>query len=599
MATINVKNLLESYKSSINLQPGIKLPINVRQCLQSTLGLTNVSLPIGCSFGLINSTNIDYIQSCLSQYGTFTTEQIEGYIRCLNTCYVGATVYPLNATLGEYTTCCGEKIQIDIKEENVGQPFILSGCIKNNTIIPIANSNGQVGQFSAVTYGEVSCECPPPTPTPTPTVTPSFGYTPTPTVTPTITPTVTPTLTTTPTNTPTPTPTKTTIYEWIKPFPEITPTPTQTPNPSITPTPTVTPTVTPSTGIQSIACNQQISFGTTNSVPVNYEKTWVVNLGNSIGTVDVLWNPDYCPDRMIVNWNNDRVIDTGCQADPNYLPWANPKPKCNDITTAEWNVPLLWGPFIPNNPNGSQTITPSNKILRFYKSAATPSFAYITVKTPPGFTACASCSNPPVCSQQTTYSFKVGCPTGNLPLKNDSLIRLSTPQQLSCLTGDTLEPIIINEDDIVTILPNWGLNNPGGTGAYGTLRHTIYVNGGQLVPNPAGTYNIPGTPNWNPSTPYTPGGFQSPPVIGASITKVILEQNNTSASQYYPANYPNCGPNANQPFNLSYGNLHYFKPVSFKFPVAGQYDITVVTDQQYGTIKQNWHKFKKVITVQQ
>ena len=186
--------------------------------------------------------------------------------------------------------------------------------------------------------------------TPTPTQTKTQYIEPTPTQTKTPTQTVTKTATQTNTNTPqeTPKPTKT-VTRTPRPTntntPTITKTPTNTPTrynkASVTPTntqtktPTVTPTKTPTqtqtrtpeptkTSTHTIAPtptnNSIVNCDTVVDLIIDFcgEMVYEVNLGTDVGLINFNYDSLQSPDRFIVIWDGNVVINTGFRGDSSY-----------------------------------------------------------------------------------------------------------------------------------------------------------------------------------------------------------------------------------------------------------------------------------------
>jgi len=554
MATIDVKSILNSYKLTLITIPQIGQQISVAKCLKQILAIAYNELPFGCLWGLANTSDYAYVSQCLAPFGTFTDTQIQNFLNCISNCRVGATVYPLSKGVVQWVDCCGNTNTQDLLP-NV--PYIISGCIKNNSVIPYVSPNYEPLIISAVTYGSVNCDCPPPSPTPTPTVTPSFGYTPTPTPTKSVTPTVTRTPTLTPTKSVTPT---------------ITPTKTPTPTPTVTtsslglsPTPTPTRTPTPTPNPPTIGCGTNVGISASALLVGPQTRTYLVNLGNQVGNVTLFFDIISCNDRASVVWNGETVIDTACQG--NYLSSCIGDPQCGGIDVVPWNVP-----FISNCDNRAT----------FYKSAATPSFAYLTVRTPsthPGTGPGAMC-------YYSVWNATLSCPDGRTEpyIGPNSLIKLATNNEYICLTGTTLTPQTIQVGGSLTILPQWNLGTPPGS-SYGTVEHSVYFEGGQIVSNPVNVSQIPFTPNWV---------TQPQPTTGWVYTKMSLTNNSSSQSYAYPVV---CGPSAGQTFNIAPGIIHKLKPITIKYNTPGVYDIVVNASASFSTPKCSWYKFKDYITV--
>jgi hypothetical protein len=576
MLEIDIKSILSDYLQSLNVASG-KVPAQVKNCITSVLGISNVTLPLSCAWGLTSSVNYQYIRNCLSQYGTFTDQQIQALIDCISNCRVGVTVSSQDKGLFQWKDCCNNSFTQFINDETL----TITGCVKTNSVQSYVGANNQAITLSAVTYGSTNCDCPPPSPTPTPTVTPTIGFTPTPTPTPTS------TLTPTPTSTVTPTPTKSPfVYVPITPLIPF-PTPTSSPLP--------TPTPSPSPNIPTIGCGT--SVGPSVSQQITGPKTFIykVNLGTTIGNVTLFFDTAACNDRATVIWNSQSVIETGCQG--NYYEDCYSDPQCNTgEILAPWNNPYVvpgTGGNITENADSGEC----NNKISFYKSAASPTFAYIVLRTPSPHTP--NYNGSLVC-QTSVYSASLSCPDGQTfpVIGSNSLIRLQTTQQYNCLTGNTLTPITIPTNTVLTILPAWSL--PPGSGSEGNIKHTVWVEGASAVPNPAGVYApVNGSPNWssvaNPQTIYDsviPNPILPPTVFNG--TRFRLSTNSSAG----PWNWTyQCGPNAGQSFSLFPQPLHFLKPFSVKYITPGVYDITVKVWRQNGPMNCYWYRYKNYITV--
>jgi hypothetical protein len=545
MSIINVQSILSGYSESKNAQAFIPTQ-QVKNCITSVLGIQNVTLPLGCIWGMASSTDYTYIRNCLLQYGTFSDAQIQALIDCISNCRVGATVSSLEKGFFQWKDCCNNTNIQFISNET----YIVTGCVKTNSIQSYVDNNNQAISFSSITYGGVNCDCPAPSPTPTPTVTPTIGFTPTPTPTPTTTRTPTPTPTLTPTLTPTPTQT----IQFI-PVPK----PTPSPSPSFNPPPTPTP----SSNIPIIGCSTNVGITASALIVGPETRTYQINLTQQIGIVSLLFDLISCNDRATVVWNGQTVIDTGCLG--NYLNSCANDPQCGGINVAPWNVPF---------------ITNCDLRTSFFKSAATPSFAYLTVRTPsphPG-------SGPAAMCYYSIWNATMFCPipASQPPIGPDSLIRLENNDQYVCLTGNTLTPITIPVGTTLTILPNWSVPPSQVSNLLG-ISHDIWFDGGIKVNNPQNVATV-NSPNWQLQT--QPSGF------GGSYLKFNV--NSSSGPYTYPII---CGPLSGQTFSLVPSVIHKFKPISIKYNIPGSWDITIQTSTGSSNPKCFWYKFENHITV--
>jgi len=562
MSIINVQSILSGYSESKNAQ-AFKPTQQVKNCITSVLGIQNVTLPLGCIWGMAASTDYNYIRNCLSQYGTFSDAQIQALIDCISNCRVGATVIPLGKGYIQWKDCCNN-LQTQFVFPNT--TYVLSGCIKTNTIQSYVDNNNAPISFSSITYGSVNCDCPPPSPTPTPTVTPTINFTPTPTTTPT--PTRTPTPTITPTQTITPTPTQT--IQFI-PVPKISPTPTSTFNPP--------PTPTPSPNIPIIGCNT--SVGPTLQQTIIGPQTFLykVNLGTQIGNVSLTLDVISCSDRATVIYDGQTVIETGCNG--NYYAFCYADPQCNTgEQLAPWNAPYLSGDIETGNCGLKAS---------FHKPTASPTFAYLVMRTPSQH-AGDTCI-------ESIYSVSLTCPDGrpNAPISSTSLKRLQTLDQYNCLTGNTLTPITIPANTVLTILPSWEIPPTGGNSVGGII-HTVWTEGGFPTPNPVSVSTIPFSPNWQ-NTQYPQVSYYYSTALPDLTFFGTQFKFGTNTSQGPWPYLVECGPSSGQTFSIIPQVLHTLKPFSVVYNTPGTYDITVKTHTQSGSLPCYWYRFKNYITV--
>jgi hypothetical protein len=554
MPTINIQSILSAYTSTLTVGP-TGIPVNVVNCLNTTLGITNPTLLIGCATILNSSTDYNLIRNCLSAYGNFTNEQISSYLDCIYDCKVGATVIPKDKGFMQWKDCCGN---IFTQFVEGGQTYTLSGCIRNNSIETYVDASNAPITFSVITYGGIDCFCPPPSPTPTPTVTPTIGFTPTPTPTPTVT--RTPTPTPTPTKTPTPTPTQT--IQFI-PVPKISPTPTSTFNPP--------PTPTPSPNIQIIGCGTNFGLTASSNVSAPATRTYQINLGTAIGNVQVGFNYQISPDTMTLIWNNQTILNSPCQSP--FDSYVENDPQCLGIPNFE----------------GSPTFNniDSYKLWTFYKSAATPTFAYVTVRTPSPFTGFDG-----VLYNKSVWGANVSCPD-NQPRKigPNSLLDLKTNSELTCLSGSPIQPQIITVGSNITVLPNWTQGFPVTNGVF--AKNRIYFEGGQYVNNPV---QVP-TNTFNTSAPnFSLLNFYSFPT--GDWAEVGLDVLNAISTATFTYSKPSsCGGGTVQvPIN----QIQNYRPVTVQYNTPGTYSISIRSNNgQMGQPTNGYlfYEFKDYITV--
>jgi hypothetical protein len=555
MPVINIQSILSAYTSTLTVNP-TGIPTNVVSCLKTAFGIDNPTLPFFCAVILTNSSDYNLIRNCLTNYGAFTDEQISVYLDCIYDCRVGATVGPRDKGYMQWKDCCGNVLTQFVLP---GQTYTISGCVRNNSVQSFVDANNGPISFSSITYGSGDCFCPPPSPTPTPTVTPTIGFTPTPTPTPTVTrtPTLTPTLTPTPTKSPF-------VYVPITP---IIPFPTPTPSPSFNPTPT--PSVTPN--IQIIGCGTNFGLTASSNVSAPATRTYQINLGSAIGNVQVGFNYQVSPDTITVVWNNQTILKSPCQ-DP-FEDYVENDPRCEGT------------PNFEGSPTFSNT--ESYKIWTFYKSAATPSFAYVTVRTPSPFTGFDG-----VLYNKSVWSANVACPD-NQPRKigPNSLLELKTNSELTCFSGSPIQPQTITVGSKITVLPNWSQGFPVVNGVF--TKNRIYFEGGIVVNNPLQVPTnafVASVPNFGNLDFYN---FSS----GSWVENGLNILNATSTTTYTYTKPSSCGGGTTQvPMN----QIQNYRPVTVQYNTPGTYSISIrSTNGQMGqpTNGYLWYEFKDYIRV--
>lgn len=130
----------------------------------------------------------------------------------------------------------------------------------------------------------------------------------------------------------------------------------------------------------------------------NYPTDIAVSLGSSTGTVTLTYDPDGAPDRFIVYWNNNVVIDTGYRSN-NVLTYDFGRPGRSSFTSSLTGKtdPIL-GVTYPNTTNfpddGYPRVTQTAS-ASFTKNLASPTSALVKVYGP---------------MNSTIWNFTLSCP---------------------------------------------------------------------------------------------------------------------------------------------------------------------------------------------
>lgn len=135
------------------------------------------------------------------------------------------------------------------------------------------------------------------------------------------------------------------------------------------------------TSSPGVSCNGASTYSGENAYPTER----VINLGSSTGTVTLTIDPIAIPDRFIVLWNSNRVIDTGYRSNraSNY---ASPGGISRTAFTSELTgkVDPVLGTTYPDTVNfldGYPNVS-SITTFTFNKNLASPTFAIVRVYGP-------------------------------------------------------------------------------------------------------------------------------------------------------------------------------------------------------------------------
>jgi hypothetical protein len=172
------------------------------------------------------------------------------------------------------------------------------------------------------------------------------------------------------------------------------PTPTSTPAPTPTPTPTAT-------NITNIPCGTSSSF----SGGVAYPTTQSVTLGTDTGTVVLNYNAQTAPDRFIVEWNGNVVIDTGYRGGSQYDFGGGSRSAFTSTLTGDIDpITLNTYPDLTTYPDDGypRIVGIGMGTASFVKNLASDTFATIKVYAPMSSTAWSYTMNCPTTTTTTT-----------------------------------------------------------------------------------------------------------------------------------------------------------------------------------------------------
>jgi hypothetical protein len=145
-----------------------------------------------------------------------------------------------------------------------------------------------------------------------------------------------------------------------------------------TPTPTPTPT---STSANNIPCGTSSSF----SGAVAYPTTQSVTLGTDTGTVVLNYNAQTVPDRFIVEWNSNVVIDTGYRGGSQYDFGGGSRSAFTSSLTGDIDpITLNTYPDFATYPNDGypRILGPGLGTTSFVKNLANPTSVTVNVYGP-------------------------------------------------------------------------------------------------------------------------------------------------------------------------------------------------------------------------
>lgn len=160
-----------------------------------------------------------------------------------------------------------------------------------------------------------------------------------------------------------------------------------TPIPATTTTSTTLGTTTTTTTLLEIPCSVQASYGG----GLAYPSSRSINLGTGTGQVDLYFDPDNIPDRWIVRWNGNIVIDTGYRSQSMALYNPGGFYRNNFKNSLTRRIDPVLGTTYPDFANfpvdGYPLMQgPGEETTLFFKTLPNPTNAIVEVYAPQGGT---------------------------------------------------------------------------------------------------------------------------------------------------------------------------------------------------------------------
>lgn len=145
-------------------------------------------------------------------------------------------------------------------------------------------------------------------------------------------------------------------------------------------------TTTTTTSLPPIECGVSSTYSGDQGYPI----TQSVILGSDTGIVNYSFDAYNVPDRFIVKWDSNVVIDTGYRGGSNYdFGGANRTSFTIDLTSKVDPITLVAYPDLINYPDDGypRVTSPGNGTTSFNKNLASPTLAIVDVYAPLGGTA--------------------------------------------------------------------------------------------------------------------------------------------------------------------------------------------------------------------
>jgi len=200
------------------------------------------------------------------------------------------------------------------------------------------------------------------------------------------------------------------------PPPPTTTTTTTTIEPTTTTTTTTTSSTTTTTTTISVNCGEGSSY----SGGVSYPTTESVTLGTDTGTVVLDYNAQSVPDRFIVEWNSNVVIDTGYRGAPQYDFGGGSRSAFTSSLTGDIDpITLNTYPDLATYPDDGypRIVGPGIGTASFNKNLATDTFAIIKVYAP---------------MSGTVWSYQMNCPSTTTTTTSTTITTTTTQIPSEC-----------------------------------------------------------------------------------------------------------------------------------------------------------------------
>lgn len=195
--------------------------------------------------------------------------------------------------------------------------------------------------------------------------------------------------------------------------PPITPTPTSTTTPTQTQTPTTTPTPT------TIYCDSTVNY----TGGVSYPTANRINMGPNVGQVALNYNAYNVPDRFIVIYDSNFVIDTGYRGDSTYSYGGGSRASFNNALNGKLdpitNLTYPNASVTDAAPDGYPYVNSPSSGTEFFNKETSTTYLDVNVYAPISGTA---------------WRYGIDCPTDVTPTPTTTPTQTQTPTETPAQT---------------------------------------------------------------------------------------------------------------------------------------------------------------------